>query len=227
MKKQIYNLFKLFSVTIVSAIFLLPSAASAEAPARTDSVDFFLNVRAGMCDVSNPAVGVITGSAPDDALVYGAPPDRGCVPVNAPDGHQLTLGEFKSVKGDASVQCINKGSLVVVHLSGLIPKGVYTAWLPILVGNTFPPPSAATALGSVVGDDTFANTFVASASGEGQIALIQPAGIGTFVPGDIPQCLLDRNFEVHIAYHINGETNGGVPGPPTTWVVQEAFQFHP
>jgi len=77
-----------------------------------------------------------------------------------------------------------------------------------------------------MGDDTIVNDFTASANGKGQISLIQPAGIGTFRPGPIPGCLLDAaSFELHIAYHLDGQTSGGVPGPPPTWVVQDRFIF--
>ena len=214
---------------ITFAGFVLPLTAEAQKPRETTGVDFFFNVRAGTCNVMNPMVGVVTGATPDTALVYGAPlagpNNRMCVPVTGSDGQQLTLGEFKAIEGTVRVKCVERGTLVSVHLSGLQPKGVYSAWVPVTAGNTFPPAIAATALGSVVGDDTFLNTFTASTSGEGQLTLIQPAGIGTLAPGQIPLCLLDVTFEVHIAYHINGETSGPVPGPVTTWVVPERFLF--
>src|SRR6266571_1464396 len=49
-------------------------------------------------------------------------------PILAPDGHQLTLGEWLTAKGRASVKCINKGTQVVIEMSGLIPNGVYSIW---------------------------------------------------------------------------------------------------
>ena len=225
MKTLIYSHFSLLFLVITLTAFALPSTSLAQE--RGTSVDFLLNIRAGTCSVADPSIGVVTISTPNDALVYGAPPDRGCVPVLGTSGEQLTLGEFRAVEGRAQVVCVGKGTLVSVHLTGLQPKGVYTVWVPVTSGSPFPMGVlAATALGSVMGDDTFVNNFTASAHGNGQITLIQPAGIGTLAPGPIPGCLLDAAlFEVHIAYHLNGQTNGGVPGPPTTWVVQERFIF--
>lgn len=209
--------------------FLVPQTALAQKPREAASENFYLNVRAGACDVMNPMVGVVTAATPRTALVYGsplAPPnDRMCVPVTGTDGQQLTLGEFDSIEGTAHVKCVAKGTLVSVHLTGLQPGGTYSAWVPVTAGNIFPPALAATAMGSVVGDDRFSNTFTASNSGQGQLTLIQPEGIGTLQPGPIPACLLDMTFEIHIAYHIDGQTHGGVPGPATTWVVSERFLF--
>src|SRR6266446_7535498 len=50
------------------------------------------------------------------------------VPILAPDRHQVTLGEWLKASGRASAKCINKGTHVVVEMSGLIPNGVYTIW---------------------------------------------------------------------------------------------------
>src|SRR5438094_980688 len=62
-------------------------------------------------------------------------------PVLAPDGHQVTWGEWTDVEGQAAVKCIKQGSHIVLHLSGLIPNGQYTAWVvafdpPGFNGNT-------------------------------------------------------------------------------------------
>jgi hypothetical protein len=226
MKDRIYSPINLLTAILALAAFVIPSTAFADGPRTGTSVDFFGTVRAGACDPGNPSVGIIDGTTPDSALVYGAPFDRPCVAVTAPDGHQLTLGEFKSVEGLARINCVNRGTLVSMHLTGLVPRGVYSAWIPVTAGNIFPPAIAATAMGSVLGDTTFVNTFNASASGEGQLTLIQPAGTGTLMPGPIPLCLLDTaHFEIHVAYHMDGQTHGGVPGPPPTWVVQERFLF--
>src|SRR5215211_7348337 len=165
MKKQIYSPINLLLVITALLSFLVPLTAQAQKPRKTTGEDFFFNIRAGACDVSNPMVGVVTGATPDTALVYGsplaAPNNRMCVPVTAPDGHQLTLGEFNAIEGTASVKCVQKGTLVSVHLTGLQPGGTYSAWVPVTAGNIFPPAIAATALGSVAGDDTFLNVFTA------------------------------------------------------------------
>jgi hypothetical protein len=57
----------------------------------------------------------------------------------APDGHHVTLGEWVNISGSASAKCINQGTHIVIHLSGLLPKAVYTAWL-IVPNPAAPPP---------------------------------------------------------------------------------------
>jgi hypothetical protein len=210
---------------LVVSFIVLPHTAQAQKFERFESSTFYLTVRAGACDVMNPSVGVIVPSTPLDALVYGAPPARPCNPVTAPDGHHMTLGEFNAIEGSVRVQCLRKGTLVSIRLSGLQPFGIYTVWVPI---NVAPPPTSSTALGSVVGDEKFVNSFRANVNGTAEITRIQPEGVGTNIPGYTPPCLLgdpDNRVEVHIVYHLDGLTNGPMPGPPTTWVVEERFQL--
>src|SRR5262249_7496779 len=60
-------------------------------------------------------------------------------PILAPDGHQVTLAEFNAVSGYVSVQCLNGGTHVTVHLANLIPKGVYTIWNLVFKAPGFDP----------------------------------------------------------------------------------------
>jgi len=60
-------------------------------------------------------------------------------PILAPDGHQVTLGEFTAVDGYASVQCVTRGTLVTLHLTNLIPRGVYTIWNVVFKAPGFDP----------------------------------------------------------------------------------------
>lgn len=152
-------------------------------------------------------------------------------PIIAPDGHQVTLGEFNAFEGTAQIKCLPAGTQVTLHLSNLIPKGVYTIWT-----LTFQPPgfdgtlaslmANLTGLGSLGMDDGSANTFVASASGEGHITRIVPAGnLSAF--GSINSCALTDEFEVHFvgAYHIDGNTYGPTPGPDGTFIEHFGFIF--
>src|SRR5262249_49170008 len=59
-------------------------------------------------------------------------------PILAPDGHQMTLGEFNAAQGTISAKCTKDGTRTSLHMNGLIPNGVYTVWL-IVFG---PDPSA-------------------------------------------------------------------------------------
>src|SRR5262249_54265970 len=127
-----YSLVKRLSNLVVPAALLLaPLAAKAEAPTRNDLTLFFMHVRGGTCDLIDPTVGMITLTTPANTLLFNRN-DNGpitCSPILAPDGHRLTLGEFMTAKGTASVKCINTGTHSVLHFSGLLPNGVYTAWL--------------------------------------------------------------------------------------------------
>ena len=225
MKNLSYRSITLVLLVLGVCSFLIPQTTQAQRFERFESTTFYLTVRAGACDVMNPSVGVILPSTPDDALVYGAPPARPCNPVTAPDGHHMTLGEFNAIEGSVRVQCLRNGTQVNIRLTGLQPRGVYTVWVPI---NVAPPPTSSTALGSVVGDEKFVNSFRANINGTAQITRIQPEGVGTNIPGYTPPCLLgdpDNRVEVHIVYHLDGLTNGPMPGPPCTWVVEERFQL--
>jgi hypothetical protein len=127
-----YALGKKLSILVIPLILLAPLAASAEAPIRNDNLTFFfMHVRDGSCSLTDPAAGMITSTTPANTLLFNSNNNGPitCNPILAPDGHHLTLGEFTTVKGRASVKCINTGTHSVLHFSGLMPNGVYTAWL--------------------------------------------------------------------------------------------------
>src|SRR5262245_82811 len=50
-------------------------------------------------------------------------------PILTPSGQPVTLAEYMQATGSASAKCDDSGTHVVIHLSGLIPHGVYTVWL--------------------------------------------------------------------------------------------------
>ena len=151
----------------------------------------------------------------------------GHIPVLAPDGHQLTLGEFKSVLGYANIKCVNAGTHVVVHLMGLIPNGVYTIWvLP------FKSPGFELTFANLIGEgslgapDGSQNAFTASVGGTASLSVIIPAGsLSEF--GSVGNCL-SSEYEVHFAaaYHLDGLTHGRAPGAENTFVIQFAFPFY-
>lgn len=166
----------------------------------------------------------------DDPLVSrieGAPVDDGTDPA-VEDGNlgQLTWGQFKDVEGRIRLKCVEKGTHVSMHLSGLVPKGLYTVWVVAFEKPGFNAEERALgpALENIVGsaplgdNDGGENVFRASASGEAQVAAIdEPAtftGPAFIEPGTSERCLLDH-FEVHVigALHIDGETHGPAPRP--------------
>jgi len=165
------------------------------------------------------------------------PPPNVLTPILAPDGHQLTCGEWNAVEGQVLVKCIRSGSLVVVHLSGLIPNGQYSAWVVTFKAPGFnpdptlpnPPAANAVSAGPLGLQDGSENGFVADDDGEGEIVGVLPAGPMSLLHlVTFDGCLTDEvGFQVHIAYHIDGTTHGPTQGPPCTWAVQRIFDFHP
>ena len=151
-------------------------------------------------------------------------------PVLAPDDHHITLGEFNQVSGTAEIKCLNSGTQVKIHLSNLIPNGIYTIWSLTFQSPGFDGTLASfvnlTGVGALGANDGSSNTFVASASGEGQITRIVPAG-NLSVFGSIGNCILTDEYEVHFVgvYHIDGLTYGPVPGPDGTLIEHFGFIF--
>jgi hypothetical protein len=151
----------------------------------------------------------------------------GHVPIMAPDGHQVTLGEFNSVSGNAEIKCVQAGTHVVLHMKDLIPDGVYTIWVLTFKSpgfdGTFVNQIGEGALGAVDGSQ---NAFIASAAGTASVSVIMPAeSLSEF--GSVGNCL-SSEFEVHLvaAYHLDNVTHGGSPGDFSAFVVQFAFPFH-
>jgi hypothetical protein len=217
-KRAIANL---SAVVMLSALMLVPLAIRADAPIRNDNLMPVLGPGLGTIvdGMGNP----ITMSTPAGTLIFNSSPDPMGVrlPVLAPDGHQLTFGEFLTPEGRAGIHCINQGTKTTVHFSGLVPKGVYTVWL-FIFGPTDPPLIAWGAAGRL---DPVQNSFTASEAGEGQLSVTNPAG-PLSGEGSIGPCWLE-NFLVHVVlvYHIDGMTYGPLPGPDYTWVFQAAFIF--
>ena len=199
-----------------------------QAPVRNDNLLINLDdVKTGMCSPTMNGPGTITAMTPLSAPLLNH--NRGgqgtgpapCVPLLAPDGHQLTLGEYMAASGRAAVKCINAGTHSVLHYSNLIPNGTYSVWLAL--PNPTPPPRLIG--GSTLGPVEPANSFTASEAGEGEISLITPAKNLSIFGGSIGECFLDQPVEIHLAYHTDGQTHGDLPGPLDAWVVQGRFLF--
>jgi hypothetical protein len=159
----------------------------------------------------------------------------------APDGHQLTWGEYKNVQARAEAQCQGDGTHVVIHLSGLIPKGTYTIWTLVFTGpfpagpidgKPFPFGNLA-GIGPLGTSDGSENSFQASDSGEGEItAFMAPTALASgppFAPYyDLTGCLLNE-VEFHLVgvYHSDGMTYGSGPGYIHHAEVQFGIQMVP
>src|SRR5437870_4988167 len=111
-----------FSLALVAGLAL--SAISAGAAPALSSVNLNLFARLDVGDSSgNPA------TSPGTLLYDNRPGPGGTLtPVTAPDGHQVTWGEWSLAQGQgrAGVICTPQGSYVSVRVFGLIPNGQYS-----------------------------------------------------------------------------------------------------
>ena len=122
-----------FSLVLLAGLAWSASSARAAAPLRRD-----LEI-AVLLQVSD-ADGNVPSSA--DTALYDkrkCNPGDSLTPIIAPDGHHVMWGEWAAADGQAAVKCVKKGSHVVVHLSGLIPNGQYTAWIPVFKAPGYNP----------------------------------------------------------------------------------------
>lgn len=149
-------------------------------------------------------------------------------PILAPDGHAITLGEFNAPAGTVTVKCLNdEKTQFTLSLTGLIPNGVYTAWIVNFGKPGYDPAfSTLSGLGALGSADGTHNTFVASVHGEGSLTVTMPPG-RLSVQGKLADCALESAFEFHVvcAYHIDGATNGPHLGPDGSAVEQLGFMF--
>jgi hypothetical protein len=201
------------------ALFISVTSCHKEPPARDHGCD---PLKVKTIPIYNKVVDANGHAAvADTTLLFDA---VGNAPVKAPDGHQITLGEFNMASGQASVKCIQAGTHVVIHLEGLIPNGVYTIWTMTLKSpgydGTFANVIGVGALGAPDGSQ---NAFTASAHGMASLSVTAPGGNLSAV-GSVGNCF-NSEFEVLLstAYHLDGLTHGGVPGDEATWVFQSAF----
>jgi hypothetical protein len=200
----------------------------------------YIHVRATLCDPMDDSVGAITSATPLNSVLFhhnrnvaaSAPPGTAappatCAPVNAPDGHQLTLGEFRSVSGGLLAKCTDDGTQTVVRVSGLQVKGVYTLWMatpnPIPMD---PNPTRATfsSVGSLGRAGAAENLLVVSANGDATITRTSPEQDQSAF-GHIGPCGLLGALEVHLVYHTDGLTHGNVPGPVSAWILNARFRI--
>ena len=143
-------------------------------------------------------------------------------PITAPGGHQLTLAEWQTARGEAHIQCREGGSEVRVKLKGLVPNGVYSIWVGV-----FDAPDLANiiGLGALGSPDGSQNHFVASAEGTGEVSVVEPAG-ALSVFGQVTNCLLNE-AEVLLwpGLHLDGQTHGPSPGDECQLSFAGSFSF--
>lgn len=160
--------------------------------------------------------------SPGEPLYHANVPDE-LHPILAPDGHHVTLGEWRQASGTARATCNgNSGTQYTLVMDGLIPDGVYTVQAvlvnfidgPVRVGDGALGPGGA-------------NVITASTSGEGLLDVTLPPGPMSLT-GAAPGCVLTQvdSSVLWVIYQIDGQPVGGSPGPDgTAWVEQMKFSF--
>lgn len=163
--------------------------------------------------------------AGDDLLVertQGLPVDDGTDP-DAVDGDLglLTWNQFSDIEGRVRLKCLEKGTHVSLHLRGLVPGALYTAWVVVFDDPGFIDTRDLRTLGQHLAgfaplgkNDGSENVFRPSATGEAQITAIDrpapwPNGPAANTDRESEHCLLDE-YELHIigGYHLDGQNQG-------------------
>lgn len=161
------------------------------------------------------------------------------LPILAPDGHHVTAGEFSAVRGSIAVKCLESGTHISMHLRNLISEATYRIWVLTFANPGFdlgPPPDFSNLVGegALGPDDRSRNTFKASATGEGQITRIHPAGPLSetlpeppFANQPVGSCLLSDEFEWHVvaAFQQPGQPLGPNIGSPALFPGTAVEQF--
>lgn len=183
-----------------------PVLAAAEAPTHAiDPAVFLLNLRGP----NNSPLSLPPATDPSTPLYN---PASG-LPLLAPDGHHITLGEWVDFDAKASLKCTPQGTHVHMSFRGLVPYGLYNIFI---FGRQNPGDFA---FFGVLHSTTSSETvFTTNGQGNAEINAIVPGG-ELSAGGVAPHCLVDafeHNFIV--MYRLNGQTTGGVPGPPTVRV---------
>ena len=115
----------------------------------------------------------------------------------------------------------------MLHFSHLLPNATYTVWQLAFKAPGFQndPNTNLIGLGALGPNDGSANAFHTSASGEGDLSAMTPPGpLSLF--GVMGACALDEvEVQYVAAYHFDGRTYGGTPGPDGTFAEQVGFDF--
>ncbi len=213
-RKNHSNSRRMTLIAMQAALLIAPLSLLAESPSRFEhDLTRLLDANGGPVNTSTPA----------NTPLFEA---RKGNPVLAPDGHQLTLAEVNNARGTVSIKCTGQGTHSSLHMTGLIPNGVYTITL-----STYKAPGGPDNLNAVgaLGQDPDGkgNVMIADEDGEGFLIAVNPAGPLTANGGSVGACLSTDEFQGRLegVYHIDGQTYGKTQGPDGASVEQFAFNF--
>ncbi|WP_373516581.1 carboxypeptidase-like regulatory domain-containing protein [Pricia sp.] len=142
--------------------------------------------------------------------------------IKAPDGHQVSLSEFQTAKGNLLVHCNGNSSTVEISLEGMIPNGTYTFWLAYLNKTRKVGESIDFANDFV----NFTNPPIGPSNGSGN-ALVADANGKIEATLEHTSCILTDEVAlvIPVLYHLNGKTFGGGHVPDAEETVQMLVYF--
>jgi len=160
--------------------------------------------------ILNESGNPINNGTPDQAPLLLA---KGKKPLWAPDGHQLTLGEFDAVRGSITAKRLDDGTMVTADLSGLIPNGRYT--LSLLLLGMGPDPIGMGA----ASDDPKDSIFTADEDGDALFSTVKRAGAlsgkgqvtSSWLTGTIQEVMGAPMVMVLGSYVPDGPDSGPIP----------------
>ena len=236
----------LFACLCVALVFdSYPDSALAQRTASKPFESFFDEFGIMVDGAYVPGLEVTEEQRASNPLVFEGHTDNH-LPILLPDGvTQATFEDLANVTGTMEIlELGEQGTQVSIDVQGLIPNGVYSAYISLFEQPGFTPDFAhwigGTAIGYSTDDppaDPFSyddNVFVADESGAASLELVQPpvslSMIDTGIIADfkVPAYVLDPpigEFDVILNYHIDGNGTGPRPGMPEgldtfdeTWV---------
>ena len=141
-------------------------------------------------------------------VMYLTHPLASLPPFKAPDGHHVTLTEWKQADGEVLVHCDGNSATVNIALEGLIPDGTYTFWLNFL--------NKKKTKGQAINFQSDVVQIKPLGSGSTNVATASPEGIINTSIED-GSCILTKEtgLVLVVIYHINGKTFGSahIPDP--------------
>lgn len=214
--------------TEITSATPLSVEVSETSPAKADFVVEPKPVRANLIVGNVDIFGELkneSGNSPSGSdLIYAAnvfdPPFGQLTEVKAPDGHHVSLPEWKQASGELLATCSGNKSDVTINLEGLIPGGTYTFWFNFLnkkktVGQPVDFPN-----------DVVSGEPLGASNGSENIAIADAEGnINVGVEHD--SCVLTREVALVLVviYHINGNTYGSAHIPDPEEISQLLFYF--
>jgi hypothetical protein len=187
------------------------------------------HVKLPINQILSGAIRDVNGVRPDSSTDPATPIYSAALgqPLLAPDGHQLTWGEWERPilvnKSEANIRCNERRSRTHFHLKfrGLIPNALYSVWVFAELDDSSPVLS-----GRFPANSSQNNGFRTDRHGNAEFEATSEAGPFTISGGEFTGCLFDYQlFSLNMTYHSDGMLHGDVPGPAGIVIQELNFAF--